>query len=112
MSEKSTRNNLDYTVESRAARNRSVFRPEFQLCPCHTAEERYNPSKLGLKKDIPGNKLMGKRLQPTLTPKQQTSEPVDGMPVAAGWHIQLRSTADTNRAILSSSLRTLFETRF
>ena len=47
MSEKSTRNNLDYTVESRAARNRSVFRLEFQLC--HTAEEPYNSSKSGLK---------------------------------------------------------------
>jgi transposase InsO family protein len=55
VSEKSTRNNLDYTVESRAARNRSVFRPEFQLCPCHTAEEPYNSSESGLKKEIPDN---------------------------------------------------------
>ena len=53
MSEKSTRNNLDYTVESRAARNRSVFRPEFQLCRCHTAEEPYDSSESGLKKEIP-----------------------------------------------------------
>ena len=53
MSEKSTRNNLDYTVESRTARNRSVFRLEFQLCPCHTAEEPYNSSKSGLKRRFP-----------------------------------------------------------
>ena len=35
------------------ATDRSVFRQEFQLCPGHTAEERYNPSKSGLKKEIP-----------------------------------------------------------
>src|SRR5665213_2749289 len=44
---------LDYTVESRAARNRTVFRQEFQLCPCHTAEEPYNLRESGLKKEIP-----------------------------------------------------------
>jgi hypothetical protein len=55
VSEKSTRNNLNYTVESRAARNRSVFRPEFQLCPCHTDEERYNSRESGLKKEIPAS---------------------------------------------------------
>ena len=32
MSEKSTRKAPDYAVESRAARNRSIFRPELQLC--------------------------------------------------------------------------------
>jgi hypothetical protein len=32
VSEKSTRNDLDYVFESRAARNRSIFRPELQLC--------------------------------------------------------------------------------
>jgi len=31
VSEKSTRKASDYAVESRATRNRSVFRPEFQL---------------------------------------------------------------------------------
>jgi hypothetical protein len=30
VSEKSTRNNLNYAVESRAARNRPVFRPRMQ----------------------------------------------------------------------------------
>jgi len=53
VSEKSTRNDLDYADESRAAPNRSVFRPEYQLCRCHTAEERYNPSESRLKKEIP-----------------------------------------------------------
>jgi len=53
VSEKSTRNNLDYAFKSRTARNRSVFRLAFQLCPCHTAEEPYNSSKSGLKKEIP-----------------------------------------------------------
>ena len=53
MSEKSTRKALDYAVKSTAARNRPVFRPEFQLCPCHTAEEPYNSSESGLKKEIP-----------------------------------------------------------
>src|ERR1019366_4888948 len=33
VSEKSTRNNLNYAVESRAARNCSVSRPQCQLCP-------------------------------------------------------------------------------
>ena len=55
MSEKSARNNLDYTVESSAARNRSVFRPKFQLRPCHTAEEPHNSSESGLKKEIPAS---------------------------------------------------------
>ena len=32
MSEKSTRKALDYVVESVAARNRPVFRPELLLC--------------------------------------------------------------------------------
>ena len=59
MSEKSTRNDLDYAVESRAARNRSIFRPELQLCPCHTAEERYNLCESELKKEIPGNSEYG-----------------------------------------------------
>jgi len=53
VSEKSTRKAPDYAVESRAARNRSVFRPEFQLCPCHTAEERYNSCEPWPKKEIP-----------------------------------------------------------
>ena len=53
MSEKSTRKAPDYADESRAARNRSVFRLEFQLFPGHTAEERYNSSESGLKKEIP-----------------------------------------------------------
>jgi YD repeat-containing protein len=53
VSEKSTRKALDYAVKSTAARNRPVFRPEFQLCPCHTAEEPYNSSESGLKKEIP-----------------------------------------------------------
>ncbi|MGD0511061.1 MAG: hypothetical protein ABSA33_04430, partial [Candidatus Micrarchaeaceae archaeon] len=50
VSEESTRKAPDYAVESRAARNRSDFRPELQLCPCHTAEERYNLCESGLKK--------------------------------------------------------------
>jgi len=53
VSEKSTRKAPDYAFKSRAARNRSVFRPQLQLYRCHTAEERYNPSKSGLKKEIP-----------------------------------------------------------
>jgi hypothetical protein len=53
VSEKSTRKAPDYTVESRAARNRSVFRPELQLCRCHTAEERYNLCEPEPKKEIP-----------------------------------------------------------
>jgi hypothetical protein len=52
VSEKSIRKAPDYAVESRAAGNCSVFRPEFQLCPCHTAEERYNPCEPGPKKEI------------------------------------------------------------
>ena len=50
MSEKSTRKAPNYAVESRVARNRSVFRPELQLCPCHTAEERYNLREQGRKR--------------------------------------------------------------
>jgi hypothetical protein len=53
VSAKSTRKALDYAVESGAARNRSVFRPELQLCPCQTAEERYNSSEPRPKKEIP-----------------------------------------------------------
>jgi hypothetical protein len=53
VSEKSTRKAPDYADESRAALNRSVFRPELQLCPCHTAEERYNLRESGPKKEIP-----------------------------------------------------------
>jgi len=53
VSEKSTWKAPDYAVESRAARNRSVFRPELQLCPCHTAEERYNLCEPAPKKEIP-----------------------------------------------------------
>ena len=59
MSEKSTRKAPDYAFKSRAARNRSVFRPELQLYRCHTAEERYNPSKSGLKKEIPESNRSG-----------------------------------------------------
>ena len=57
MSEKSTRKVPDYAVVSRAARNCSVFRPEFQLCPCHTAEERYNSCEPGPKKEIPNENV-------------------------------------------------------
>jgi hypothetical protein len=30
------------------------MREEFQLCPCHTAEERWNPTESGPKKEILG----------------------------------------------------------
>ena len=53
MSEKSTRNDLDYAVESRAARNRSVFRPQMQHWSCNTNQEGYNLRESGLKKEIP-----------------------------------------------------------
>ena len=68
MSEKSTRKAPDYAVESRAARNRSVFRPKLQRWSSHTAEERYNSSESGLKKEIPG-----KMMQPT--PAQRHKPP-------------------------------------
>jgi hypothetical protein len=42
-----------YVVKSRAVRIRSVFRPQFQLCPCHTTQERYNSSESAQKKKIP-----------------------------------------------------------
>ena len=55
MSEKSTRKAPDYAVESTAARNRSVFRPKLRRWSSQTAEERYNSSESGLKKEIPVN---------------------------------------------------------
>jgi len=53
VSEKSTRKAPDYAVESRAARNRSVFRPQLQQWSCNTHQEQYNSSESGLKKEIP-----------------------------------------------------------
>ena len=53
MSKKSTRNDLDYAFKSRAARNCSVFRPKLRRWSSHTAEEPYNLSESGLKKEIP-----------------------------------------------------------
>jgi hypothetical protein len=53
VSEKSTRNDLDYAFKSRTARNRSVFRPQLRRWSSHTAEEPYNLSESGLKKEIP-----------------------------------------------------------
>jgi hypothetical protein len=53
VSEKSTRKAPDYAVESTAARNRSVFRPKLRRWSSQTAEERYNSSESGLKKEIP-----------------------------------------------------------
>ena len=53
MSEKSTRKAPDYAVESTAARNRSVFQPKLRRWSSQTAEERYNSSESGLKKEIP-----------------------------------------------------------
>ena len=53
MSEKSTRKAPDYAVESRAARNRSVFRPQLQHWSCNTHQERYNSSESVQKKEIP-----------------------------------------------------------
>ena len=43
----------DYAVESRAARNRSVFRPQLQHWSCNTHQEQYNSRESGLKKEIP-----------------------------------------------------------
>jgi hypothetical protein len=53
VSEKSTRKAPDYAVESRAARNRSVFRPQLQHWSCNTHQERYNSSESVQKKEIP-----------------------------------------------------------
>ncbi len=53
MSENSTRNDLNYAVDSRAERNRSGFSTAFAaLVSAHAAEESYNLSKPGLKKEI------------------------------------------------------------
>lgn len=57
MSEKSTRKAPDYAVEHRTAQNRSVFRTKLRRWSSHTAEERYNSSESGLKKEIPTKKL-------------------------------------------------------
>ena len=54
MSAKSTRKAPGYSVESRTARDRPVFRPELQLCSYNTAEETYNLCEPGPKKEIPG----------------------------------------------------------
>jgi len=53
VSEKSTRKAPNYAVESRAARNRAVFRPQLQHWSCNTHQERYNPSGSVPKKEIP-----------------------------------------------------------
>jgi len=53
VSEKSTRKAPDYTDESRAAPNRSVFRPQLQHWSCNTHQERYNSSESVQKKEIP-----------------------------------------------------------
>jgi hypothetical protein len=53
VSEKSTRKAPDYAVEFRAARNRSVFRPQLQHWSCNTHQERYNSSESVQKKEIP-----------------------------------------------------------
>jgi hypothetical protein len=60
VSEKSTRNDLDYAVESRAAQNRSVFRPQLQHWSCNTHQEGYNFRESGLKKEIPNYLAAGK----------------------------------------------------
>jgi len=54
VSEKSTRNNLDYTVESRR-RGIAPFFDRNPALPCHTAEEPYDSSESGLKKEIPAS---------------------------------------------------------
>ena len=53
MSQKLPWNDLDYAVESRTARIRSVLRPELRRWSSHTAEERNNPGEPGPKKEIP-----------------------------------------------------------
>jgi hypothetical protein len=53
VSDKLTRKALDYTDESRAAPNRSVFRPQLQHWSCITHHEWYNSSDSVLKKEIP-----------------------------------------------------------
>ena len=53
MSEKSTRKATDYAVESRAARNRPVFRPLLHCWSRKTPQGGYNSSVSALKKEIP-----------------------------------------------------------
>jgi len=53
VSEKSTRKVPDYAVEPSTVRNRPVFRPQLRRWSSHTAEESYNLSESGLKKEIP-----------------------------------------------------------
>ncbi len=53
MSKKSTRNDLDYAVESRLARIHSVFRPQLHCWSRKTPQEGYNSSVSAQKKEIP-----------------------------------------------------------
>jgi len=53
VSEKSTRNDLDYVFESRAARNRSVFATANAALVAQNPSGGYNSSVLAQKKEIP-----------------------------------------------------------
>jgi hypothetical protein len=58
VSEKSAKNNLDYAVESER-HGFTLFSKGIPALPCHTAEERYNSSESGLKKEIPVDTFTG-----------------------------------------------------
>jgi hypothetical protein len=77
VSEKSTRNDLDYAVESTAARIRAVFRPELRRWPSYTAEERYNSSEPGPKKEIPEQTPAGAAQELIRAMDRQSSELIE-----------------------------------
>ena len=63
VSEKSTRNDLDYAVESTAARNRSYFDLECSGL-LQNPQEQCNPSESVPKEEIPAYAFQARWLQP------------------------------------------------
>jgi hypothetical protein len=63
VSEKSTRNDLDYVFESRAARNRSVLATANAALVAQNPSGGYNPSVSAQKKEIPGESSCGEQLR-------------------------------------------------
>jgi hypothetical protein len=54
VSEKSTRNDLDYAAKHNIVCHHSAFWLQMQLWPCKTAHELYNPRDSEFIKEIPG----------------------------------------------------------
>jgi hypothetical protein len=54
VSEKSTKNDLDYTAKPNMVRHHFAFRSQCSFGPCQIAHEQYNSGDSELKKEVPG----------------------------------------------------------